>query len=277
MDIFFTAIFFIGGLLFGSFLNVVLLRYGYHESSRARSGCMHCEKPLTWYEFLPLVSYLVLRGRCRGCGSRISLQYPLVELLLGVLWAATFVYAPPSLVLGAVMSFVGLLAFWWFFVALVVYDIQHTLVPTVFAWGLIASAALVRVGEVVLLPSAAPLVDALMGAGLLGGFLLLIVLFTKGRGMGVGDIYVAVALGILFGVTRGIDVLVVSFWVGAIIGVLGIVLSSLYKTLIQKKTGAWFTMRSEVPFVPFLFLASVIGAFSDVSPFTLIHDLMLML
>ncbi len=77
------------GLAFGSFLNVCLSRWPEGESVVSpRSHCRDCDHTLAWWENLPLVSWMALRGRCRKCGARISWRYPLVELIVGLLWAS---------------------------------------------------------------------------------------------------------------------------------------------------------------------------------------------
>lgn len=280
---------FIFGLLIGSFVNVLTLRFGFVEHTRPRSECQACAQTLSWYELIPLLSYVLLRGKCSACGAKISIQYPLVELLTGCLFLWTyFVFAPVESLL-VLVPIMLLLLFWASFVALLVYDIRHTLVPIHFVAPLFSAALLTRIYEAFLFGSYAPLVDALFGALTLGGFMLLIVLITKGKGMGVGDIYVAGALGILFGVTRGIEVLTLAFWIGAVVGVALVVysgvrqgalqrsLSSLEKNNKNTSPGKGFKMKSEVPFVPFLFVAAVLGAYTGIAPFELTATLISLL
>src|SRR3989344_148921 len=78
------------GAIVGSYLNVLILRYNTGRSSQGRSSCMSCQKRLSWYELIPVLSYIVLRGRCRSCTSKISLQYPLVEGGLAVLFLLVY-------------------------------------------------------------------------------------------------------------------------------------------------------------------------------------------
>src|SRR3989344_1792899 len=92
----FSIFVFILGTIIGSFLNVVILRYNTGSSIQGRSGCMSCGKPLVWYELFPVLSFLFLLGRCGGCKSRISAQYPLVELLTGIIFLLTFLQFSPS-------------------------------------------------------------------------------------------------------------------------------------------------------------------------------------
>ena len=82
-----TFIFFIFGLIIGSFLNVVILRFNTERSFGGRSGCMSCRKKLFWYELVPLFSFLGLKGRCKNCKTKISWQYPLVEFITGLIFS----------------------------------------------------------------------------------------------------------------------------------------------------------------------------------------------
>lgn len=272
MEAFAATVVFIGGLMVGSFLNVLSLRFGFSEARRHRSGCQACGETLRWYELLPVLSYLALRGRCRSCGSKLSLQYPVVELVTGLLFVVSYLASPlETLADGVVLA--ALLAWLSVFVLLTVYDVRHTLVPLPFAFSLLGLAVILRAFEALFIAHPSPLVDGVFGGLLLAGFLALLVVVTRGRGMGTGDIYVAGALGILFGVARGIEVLTVAFWLGALFGVSAVlwnVLSTRFSLQRPGKTRRGLTMKSEVPFVPFLFVATLVGLYVPVSPFELI-------
>ena len=254
-------IIFIFGTLVGSFLNVVVLRHGFTEKRRSRSGCSACGEALKWYELIPIISFVILRGRCSTCESKLSFQYPFVELLTGILFAGSFLLLYPFASLVQLGTFAAFLFFWASFVVLTVYDIKHTLVPLPFSISLIASALVVRIFEAISFSSLIPLYDALIGALIFGGFLLVLYLITRGKGMGLGDAYVGVALGLFFGLIQSLDVIVLSFWIGAVVGIV---------LLILKKG---FKMKSEVPFVPFLFVGTLIGAFIDFSPIAFISTM----
>lgn len=256
---------FLFGLIVGSFLNVVVLRFGFSEHARARSGCQACNKPLRWFELVPLVSFIVQRGVCRGCGSSLSLQYPLVEVATAILFTLVVWVSAPLSTLASVMATGALLVFVSAFLVLLVYDIKHTLVPLSFAWTLMVSALAVRVADAFSLGRAFPLYDGILGAIVLGSLFTFIVAVTKGKGMGAGDIYVAVALGLVFGVVEGVEVAMLAFWIGALVGI----------TLMALKKNA--TMKTEVPFVPFLFVAFCIGMFTSFSPFLIINTLIALL
>jgi len=127
------------GLAFGSFLNVCLSRWPADESIVSpRSHCRQCGRTLTWWENLPLVSWLALRGRCRTCRTWIGWRYPLVELVLGVLWASTAWRFPTSVfgpdlprvaLYDSLMTTLGLMLFYWLLAALAVLDAENLWLP----------------------------------------------------------------------------------------------------------------------------------------------------
>ena len=83
-------VFFGFGIIIGSFLNVIILRYNTHKTFGGRSACMSCTKKLHWYELIPIFSFVGLKGRCQTCKTKISWQYPLVELATGVMFVLIF-------------------------------------------------------------------------------------------------------------------------------------------------------------------------------------------
>jgi leader peptidase (prepilin peptidase) / N-methyltransferase len=132
------------GLAFGSFLNVCLSRWPEGESIvNPRSHCRHCTHTLAWWENVPLISWLALRGRCRNCRAWIGWRYPLVELLVGVLWAytfwcAAFELARPGFIFSsedAILAYieldlaVGMMVFYWLLIGLAVLDAEHLWLP----------------------------------------------------------------------------------------------------------------------------------------------------
>src|SRR3989344_4669887 len=123
-----ALIFGIFGLIVGSFLNVVILRRGARALS-GRSACMSCGRQLLWHDMVPFVSWLALRGRCRGCGSGISLQYPLVEAATAILFAA--IGAAPHLDIAHKIIFCIIAAL---LICITVYDLRHTIIPDGWAY-----------------------------------------------------------------------------------------------------------------------------------------------
>src|SRR5512134_347605 len=142
------------GLAFGSFLNVCIVRLP-HDGSLLRppSSCPHCRARIAWRDNIPVLSWLLLRGRCRHCGGPISAQYPLIELLVGVLWAgAAFAWGPTLHALaGAVFGTILL--------GIAITDARHMLIPDEFTWGGLVLGLAFALGG-----GGPALVEALLGA-----------------------------------------------------------------------------------------------------------------
>jgi leader peptidase (prepilin peptidase)/N-methyltransferase len=251
MDPLTLIILFAFGLATGSFLNVVALRYdGDHFLLSAkviggRSHCAHCKKTLRWFELVPLISFLIQGGRCRRCKAWLSIQYPIVELLSGLI----FVFVPFALNAGAVAD-LALIATLWIavFEALLVMaliDIRLGVIPdeiNIFLGVIgIALAIIPGVqGSVVLMN--------IIGAAAAGIFFALLIAVTRGRGMGMGDLKLAVPLGLIFGWPNILFVLISSFVIGAAVSVFAIAC--------RKKT-----MKDTLPFGPFFALGAATAFF----------------
>src|SRR3989338_8398295 len=127
------VIFGLFGFIVGSFVNVVILRSGARALS-GRSACMSCGIKIKWFDLIPVFSWLALRGRCRACGSRISLQYPAVELAMGAAFALVGgAHLPPLAMLIALLICAVL-------IAITAYDILHTIIPDAWVWSFNALA-----------------------------------------------------------------------------------------------------------------------------------------
>src|SRR3989344_9406393 len=119
------------------FLNVVILPYNTGRSFGGRSACMTCLAELRPHELVPLLSYFTLRGRCGSCGTKISIQYPLVELLSGLLFAGLYLKFQ-DLFFTSALTFAGTYAYYAVLLALLlviaVYDLRHKIIPDSLAW-----------------------------------------------------------------------------------------------------------------------------------------------
>lgn len=244
-----AAIAFGFGAIIGSFLNVVIYRLHTGKSLAGRSHCMSCAAPLSWYHLFPLVSYLVLRGRCGHCSARFTARYFFVELLTASLFALVVLTYSDLVEIGLLLVAVALL------VVVLVYDLRHMIIPDEYVIGLLG-VALVREMYLVLAvgqdfrTSLATALCALLAAG----FFFCLWFFSKGRWIGFGDVKLVVPLGLLVGVSGVFSMVVLSFWIGAGISVL---LLWLQKLLARGKPALRFwgiplTMKSAVPFAPFL-------------------------
>ncbi len=254
------------GLIVGSFLNVLILRFGFTESRQSRSHCMACGQQIHAFDLIPVISFAVLKGRCRQCGSRLLAQYPAVELSVAVLFVVSWHLLPPAVGLWSVLAFVSLLIFLVSLVGLVVYDIRHTLVPLPFVFVLLASAFFAPLFQSISITSLDPILDALSGGITLAGFLLALHLATGGKGMGMGDVYIAAAVGLLLGLFRGIEALMFAVWIGTIFYLSVMALSSVLKSFRLPRRFSRVTMKTELPFVPFLALGVLLALFTDISP-----------
>ena len=223
------------GLAIGSFLNVVAARVPLKRSIVSPgSACMSCGHELTWYENVPVLSYLALRGRCRGCNARIGFVYPAVELLTALLVAASFLAFGWS-----GKSFVAA----FFCVTLVTIsaiDISHRIVPNMIV---LPAAAIVLLAMTALEPGAEWALGA-FGAAL---FLSLAVLAYP-KGMGMGDVKLALLLGAMTGRTAPVALMV---------GMLAAVVPSI-ALLVRHGMAA---RKMKIPFAPFLSLGGIVALF----------------
>ena len=231
------------GVILGSFLNALLFRFNTGRSVlRGRSACMRCGHTLHAADLVPLLSFLMLRGRCRYCRAKISWQYPAVEAAAGLLAVLVLLQT------GATPWFAYWLAVWLALLFVVVYDLRHFIIP----WS--ASLALMALALLGIALGAAGYPGGAMGewwAGpALAAPLLLVSLASGGRWMGWGDGFLELSLGWFLGFSMGLTALMAAFWTGAIAGVL---------LLAASKNR--YTMKSEVPFAPFLILGCAIAYF----------------
>ena len=247
------------GVCVGSFLNVVILRFGFTERASQRSRCAACQSVLAPGDLVPVLSYFWLGGRCRRCGSGLSLQYPLVELSVGFLFCLTFLVHPPALTIASYIVFLATLGFWAALVGLVTYDIKHTLIPMPFVWALGAFAAIVVLAQTVLVGTSVAATSAVAGALVCGGFFALIHFVTQGKGMGIGDAYVASCIGLMLGLADGAVASALGVWLGALVGVAALGVMQVFPNFHLTVAGTRVTLKSEIPFAPFLALGAVIA------------------
>ncbi len=241
--IYYYILLFVFGLIFGSFANVLIFRLKKREDLVfKRSYCPTCKKTLKWYDLIPVISFFILRGICRNCRKKISIQYPVVELCTGLMfvvmgyWANSqnlvgWYYAV-SLIFGLYMAFV--------FISLFVYDLKYMELP-----------------DSIMLPSIAVAIfyfltvypdrwlSLVIGIGVSFIFFLLIFVFSKGKAMGGGDVKLAILIGAICVWPGTLLALLLAFVGGAIIGIILV--------MIKKKN-----MKSEIPFGIFIIPSIVI-------------------
>jgi len=235
-----ALIFFVLGLIIGSFLNVVIFRLNTQKSFwktfGGRSGCMVCRHKLDWFELVPVFSFLFLRGRCRNCRTKISIQYPLVELAAGIIFAGLFLKLQ-------VFNFIYLYYAFIFSLLLViaVYDLRHKIIPDnlSFIFGFIAFIG-------IFFFHAPTLLEFLAGPIIASPFAFFYFI-SRGKWMGFGDAKLALGIGWLLGFGRALSGLAVAFWLGALVG--------LTLMIFSKKYG----LKSEIPFAPFLIFGTFLA------------------
>ncbi|MBI2046290.1 MAG: prepilin peptidase [Parcubacteria group bacterium] len=248
---------FIFGTIIGSFLNVIIARYHSGRSLGGRSQCFACGKTLSWKELFPLLSFIIQKGRCSVCKSAISWQYPIVELVTGLIFLSLFAaffarntIAPTEMFWAVsrfdIVSFVYALFISILFLIISVYDIRHTIIPNGFVYPLILLA-----GVRLFTGTAGTAFDT---SALITGIVFFLFfgalwIFSRGRVIGLGDAKLALAIGWLLGPTHGTFAILIAVWSGAIVGILLIAASKMRALFLR---GNYFTLKSEIPFGPFL-------------------------
>lgn len=257
------------GSIVGSFLNVVILRMHTGASLRGRSHCLSCNKQIPSWQLIPIISYLVLRGRCGSCKARISPRYILVELLTVFLFGlvAHMITEPILLLLHLALMAV--------LVVIVVYDMRHTIIPDEYV--LVAAAIALGIGIISFLQDGdlyslmLRLFGAVIGCLFFAGLWYL----SEGRWVGLGDAKLAIPLGLLVSWPAVLSGLVLSFWLGAAISVLLLMAQRIFKRgqgrlrFIPRS----LTMKSEIPFAPFLILGFLLTYFFAFDAFVIPYNL----
>ncbi|MFH1292255.1 MAG: prepilin peptidase [bacterium] len=240
-NLFFSLIVLVFGLIVGSFLNCVIYRLEENKSFlRGRSFCPQCKHVLAWYDLIPVFSFLWLNGKCCYCKKPISPQYPLIELATGVLFV--FIY---DFLMSDSRGMSDILFYFvisGFLMVIFVYDLKHYLIPDKVVYPAIVITLVYDALRSDLLGRSELLISAFGAAG----FFLAIVLISRGKWMGIGDIKFAFLMGLILGWPNILVALFFAFFSGAIIG-LGLVMAS-------KKS-----FKSEVPFGPFLVAGTIVA------------------
>jgi len=233
----------IAGLAVGSFLNVLVLRFDQFASIlKTRSRCPHCKEEIKWYDLVPFFSYIYLRAKCRNCEKPISFQYPVVEAVTAIVFS--LIYWKFGLSLEAVL----LVAISALLISIAVYDILNYEIPDILSY----SALVLSIGFVILklMTNNELLISNLIPYGYAvligGGFLAFLVLISKEKWMGAGDITLGALMGVLLGSPNILLGLFMAFISGSIIGLILLALK-------QKK------LKDAVPFGPFIVFAIFVG------------------
>jgi len=224
---------FILGAIIGSFLNCVIYRLEIRKSFiKGRSFCPHCKHALSFLDLIPVFSFFFLGGKCRYCKKPISIQYPLVELTTAIIFFLIFNFQ-----FSILNVFIACLL-----IIIFVYDLKHFIIPDeAILLGVMACLFNIFFDKLLI-------TSYFWGAIIASGFFLLIYLVSKGKWMGFGDVKLAFLMGLFLGFPAVLIALFLSFFIGSIVGLIQIGLG--------KKT-----MKSEIPFGPFLVTGTFIAMF----------------
>jgi leader peptidase (prepilin peptidase)/N-methyltransferase len=223
------------GLALGSFLNVVAARVPLRRSVVSPgSACMSCERPIAWYDNVPVLSWLLLRGRCRHCGSSIAFRYPAVELATALLMAGC------ALAFGLSLDALVAACFCALLVAVSATDLEHRIIPNRLV---VPGAAVVLAAQTLLHPSPEWALGALGGAGFL-----FVAALAYPKGMGMGDVKLALLMGAMLGRNVGVALM------------LGMLFALVPSIVLLARHGA-AARKMGFPFGPFLALGSVVALF----------------
>lgn len=230
LDIFIVIL----GLVFGSFIAAYSYRYPRGiKISKGVSFCDKCGRNIEWYENIPVVSYLLLGGKCKKCKTKISPRYPIIEFVSGIVFILLFKYNASVVDL----NFLLLTSCYLLLALIFVIDFEHQIIPDDFVFFGIFAILL----NLILFDS--PLFYSSMFSGLIAsGFLLLVYLLTLGRGMGLGDVKFAVFGGMLVGLSNLFIWMLLAFLTGAITGIILILIGNA-------------KLKDKIAFGPFLIIA----------------------
>ncbi len=227
------AYIFIGllGLSLGSFMSVIVFRLDRKEGIlTGRSECPKCHKQLAWYDLVPVLSYLILRGKCRYCGSKISIIYPMVELTTAVIMVSYFWVNGFNLGLSGVYysALIFMLA------ALIFFDILYLILPDKIVFSLAGLSLLYDIFF-----RSTELISLLVSGFLFTLAFAIIYIVYNGKAMGFGDVKLALAIGFILGYPMGFFAVVLAIWSAALWGI---------GMMVLKKA----TLKTALPFGSFL-------------------------
>jgi leader peptidase (prepilin peptidase)/N-methyltransferase len=253
---------FVLGLVIGSFLNVVILRYNTGKSLGGRSGCFSCGNKLNSIDLLPVLGFFINKGECRYCHAKISWQYPLVEIITGIIFSAIGFLNLSEIInfllnyssIGLINVFLLLLIFIIasLLIAISVYDIRHKIIPDGLVYAFIIISLVYSLTKIFISPISFPWWQILVAGPIVALPFLLIWIISKGTWVGFGDIKLLLGIGWFLGIIGGILSIFAASFLGLIYSLILMLINNLSKT--NKK----ITMKSEIPFGPFLIFGAMI-------------------
>ena len=265
MEILLSILAFIFGAALGSFLLVIADRYHTGLSFwKGRSFCFSCSHKLNFLDLVPFFSFIFLKGRCRYCGFKIPGEAFVVELLMGAFSVLAFMksglFVLPELT--SLFLYVIYVLIFGVVILISIYDLRHYIIPDSFL------IALLLLGFGLHLVLGFTVIYLLAGAMLCFPFAILFVI-SKGRWLGFGDVKYMFVIGFLLGPAEGLSAIIFAFWIGAVLSVTLVLLPKVLPRLGLPSLGRSFTMKSEIPFGPFLSLGVILSLIFHVDLFNL--------
>lgn len=249
----YTYIFFLGAVL-GSFYNVVGIRVPKKETLMGRSHCNNCDHQIGWIELIPIIGYLVIGGKCRKCKTPISIKYPFIELLTGVLFLVSYMILHEN-----VIEYILVVVFISLMTIVTVSDLYYKIVPDVILMVFLPIILVLRI-----LSSEMPWYEGLIGGVAAFGFLYLIALYGKKRykqdALGGGDI----KLYFLIGIVLGYQYVFLSLVFAGVFGML-------YGVINRKREPGY------IAFVPFIYAGSLLAYFYGETILNLYNEFLLLI
>ena len=249
---------FLIGVFVGSFLNVIIDRLPRKETiTKGRSHCEFCKKVLTWYDLIPLLSFLMIKGKCRYCHKSLSLYYPIIELSTGITFVAAYsflseIYHFPLIIYHLIYYLIIISAF----IVIFFEDLKFGIIPDKVVFPAIIISLFYLIFNLqfptrVAMQSVAgsSIFNYVFSAIRAFTFFLILFIITKGKGMGFGDVKLSFLLGLILGFPKIILALYLAFLTGAILGIILI----LWK---KKKS-----IKETIPFGPFLIIGTLLSLF----------------
>lgn len=250
----FYALSFFFGAAIGSFVEVVVTRLNVAPIIKSRSKCLSCGEALRVSDLIPIVSYLSLLGKCRYCKVPYGKQAIVVEVLYGIVFVLLFHFILSHYALSAALLWLAYYSLVFISLGVIaLYDYKHSYVPVAY----LAVFSILSLGMLCARYLHDPSPAVLLGPLFVALPFLLVWILTKGRALGFGDVILYAAVGAFFGIEQGLAVLLVSIWMGAIVGIVTYV--------IRKKEQ---NSNSAIPFVPFIVAAFLFVLFTDISVFS---------
>lgn len=244
MTLLYLVFLFILGSAIGSFLNVLIDRLPNEESIMGRSHCDYCKKQLPYFVNIPIFSWFLLQGKTKCCHKPLSIQYPLVELLTGIVFVGGWLYLNIMVIdFITIIKLISLLGLFSTIIVIVIADLKYHIIPDSMQLLYLVFSILYLVGNG-FKPFPTRIIDGLI----IMSPILFLFLITMGRGMGFADVKLAFTIGFLLGKIEGFLALYIAFISGAIIGVI---------MILGRKRG----MKSKIAFGPFLILGMLVMLF----------------